>query len=124
MLSEIIDEFVYAKAREDEWRDKRRQLGVVIASALNDTIVEGTKTHTVDNYKVIVKSTVNRRVDWVKFDEAMIGHKHPPVKTRRELDVRGLKWIKENDEELYLRLCDAIESRPGAPQVTVNEVEK
>lgn len=123
-LDELIAEFRDWKTREESAKEARRAVAEKIAAALEHP-EEGSKTHAVGGYKVTIKGVVNRRVDWELFDGVCftlpVGVP-PPVVQKRELDMRGVRWIQANEPALYARLATAITATPGAVQVEVRDV--
>ena len=117
-MEDLVKAYVKAKKAEARATEKRRKLAAELADALEHPD-EGSKTHTVGDYKVTVKGSLNRRVDWDAFDQ--VTAQHPPCKTKRELDVKGLHWFKENDKRTYEKYLETITTKPGAVQVSVKE---
>lgn len=125
-MKEHVAAFAEAKRLEEQWKQKRIEAGNAIAEALG-TPDEGSKTHKVDELgvKVTVKQPVNRRVDWTAFDAVAAAHpgEHLPVVHKRELDTKGLKWIRDNQPQLYAELARAITATPGRVQIEIKEAK-
>ena len=123
-LENLIERWAGIKVAEDNLREERQELARDIAAALEHP-AEGSKTHNVGPYKVTVRGSVNRRVDWAAFEAVMAEHPeaHSPHKVKRELDAVGLRWIQENEPGLYLALSEAITSTPGAPGIKVEVID-
>lgn len=119
-LEILVTDYQTAKAAEDTATAERRRLATLIADALEHPI-EGSKTHTVGGVKVMVKGTVNRKVDWPLFLEccAMRPQIAPPYIETQKLDMKGMQWVEENQPEFYRALCQAVTEKPGAVSVTV-----
>jgi hypothetical protein len=122
---DLIKQYLQAKAEEAAAIARRVSLGEQLAKELGAP-AEGSKTHHVGAYSVEVNQPINRKVDWETMDKVLAGNpdRPAPVKTKRELDVPGLKWIRENDPGFYACLATAITATPGRVQVTIKEVEK
>lgn len=80
---------------------------------------EGSKTHTVGDYKVTISARVNRSIDWEKFDE--VSKKIPeslwPVK--RALDETGVKYLANNEPAMYKILSSALTVKEGKTGVSI-----
>jgi hypothetical protein len=121
-LNELINQFIIAKEKEKLAIEERVKLAEQIANRF-EKHEEGNKSHDIEKYKVTVKRTINRTVDWNQFDEISQGKEHIPVKTKRELDEVGLKWIRENDSKYYVELSRAITAKPGRIAIEIKERE-
>ena len=119
-MENIVGEFLEAKRNEEEWREKRRWYAQQIAQYA-EAPAEGSKTVTMGGYKVKVVATVNRRVDWGALDA--LGLKQPPVRTKRELDLTGLRWHEKENPGIYTAIAQCITATPGAVSVTVEELD-
>lgn len=121
-MRDLIEKYLSAKAAEQMAIDTRVAIGNEIAEKLG-TPAEGSATHEVDGYKVTVKQPVNRRVDWDAFDRVTDGWEpqHLPITTKRELDAKGLRWVKENLPGAYEKLARAITATPGRIAVEIKE---
>jgi len=118
-IEALVSAFEAAKREEEKAVAHRRELGDRIAAELAHP-EEGSKTHTVGHYKVVIKGTINRKVDWALFDAVQMPNGIPaPVINKPSLDVVGLKWIQDNEPSLYARLATAITAKPGAVQVVI-----
>lgn len=80
---------------------------------------EGSKTHTVGDYKVTITARLNRSIDWEKFDE--VSSKIPqslwPVK--RALDETGVKYLANNEPTMYKILSSALTIKEGKTGVSI-----
>ena len=87
---------------------------------------EGSATHNIDGFKVVITQGVNRKVDLDMLD-AIPANKFPvelrPVKMVRETDVTGVKYLKNNEPELYALLAPALTVKPSKPSVVVTRVD-
>lgn len=119
---ELLLQYLELKAQEEELRSERRVIATKLMALLPHP-EEGTKTHTIDEYKITLNQRMNRKVDWNKFDAVMrrFPGKHAPERLKRELDVPSLKWVRQNQPELYMALSDAIIATPGLPSITVKD---
>ena len=123
-LEKLAQRYQQLKAAEDEVKTARREAGEALAAALEHPY-EGSKTYEVGGYRITIKSTINRKVDWELFDGVAFSLPSgipSPVITKRELDTVGLRWIQKHEPEVYARLATAITAKPGAVQVEVRDV--
>jgi hypothetical protein len=123
-LEKLAHRYLQLKAEENEAKEARRAVGEELAAALEHPD-EGSKTHTVGGFKVTIKGTVNRKVDWELFDGVAFSLPPgipAPVVVKRELDVVGLRWLQREQPEFYARIARAITAKPGAVLVEVRDV--
>jgi hypothetical protein len=123
-LEKLAQRYQQLKAAEDEAKTARREAGEALASALEHPD-EGSKTHKVGGYRITIKGTVNRKVDWELFDGVAFSLPPgipAPVVVKRELDVVGLRWLQREQPEVYARIARAITAKPGAVLVEVRDV--
>lgn len=87
---------------------------------------EGSKTTNVEGYKIVAKGVVNRRLDVDKWDEIreQIPEALRPVKYKPSLDEAGVKWLRNNEPEIYTTLAGCITSKPGKTGFTITKVEE
>ena len=116
--TEIAEDLFKAKQAEREAEERRIQLEEELVAVLGKRD-EGSKTHTVGQYKVVITGRVNRKIDWEAFDQ--LSHKIPenlwPVK--RALDETGVKYLANNEPQLYKLLSKALTIKPAKTAVTI-----
>lgn len=101
-IESLATDWLRAKGEEAAANKKR----VKIESQLVELIGkkdEGSQTQKVGNFKITTTGKVTRKMDWEKW-ESIKGQIAPvlhPVKTKKELDEKGVKWLQENEPELY-----------------------
>ncbi len=122
-VAELIKRYIEAKQVEAEAIARRVILGDTLAAILGAPS-EGSKTHEVDGYTVKVTQPVNRRVDWAVWDAIPNPPEHLPVTVKRELDLKGLRWVQENQPDLYRELSKAITATPGRVALEIKETSK
>lgn len=115
---EIAEDLFNAKMAEKEAEAKRIALEEELVAVLGKRD-EGSKTHTVGDYKVTITGRVNRKIDWEAFDT--LSHKIPenlwPVK--RALDETGVKYLANNEPQLYKALAPALTVAPAKTTVSI-----
>lgn len=85
---------------------------------------EGATSHQIGPYKVTLTGRLNRKVDWDILDTLKIKDDLLPVKTKRELDVTGVKFLEEKEPAVYKTLTKALTIEPAKTSVTVIRTEK
>lgn len=101
-IETLATDWLRAKG-EEAAANKRR---VEIESQLVELIGkkdEGSKTQEVGNFKITTTGKVTRKMEWDKWasiKEQIPANLHP-IKTKEELDEKGVKWLKENQPEFY-----------------------
>jgi hypothetical protein len=95
--------------------------------ALVDCPAEGSKSHRGQQYKVTVTGNVHRKVDEAalsavreKLGEAIFDK---AFKFKAEVSVAGIKYLRDNEPELYLVASQAITATPGKSSVRVEVMD-
>lgn len=80
---------------------------------------EGSQTTDVGEYKVTTTGKVTRKMNWAAWEtiKAQFPAELHPVKTKPELDEKGVKWLQTHREDLYKLL--PIEVKPAKTAVEV-----
>jgi len=109
--------------REEEAAQKRRYEIEAQLSAAFDVKDEGAITHKIDGYKVTLSQPVYRSVD-ANFWHA-VKHRIPeemhPVKTKLEADAAGMKYLANNEPEIWSKIAEAFTNKQGKIGVQVPE---
>lgn len=123
-LAQLAAAFAQAKAEETRAADLRRELAALIQNMTGHT-AESSKTYKDGDWKVVVKQPVNRTMDWAAWEivKQSIPEEFWPVEMKPCIDEKGVKWIKDNDPEIYATLSGAMTTKPGAVSVTVTRIE-
>lgn len=118
---EIAQDLYEARQVEREANERRVQLEEELI-ALVGAREEGSKTHTIGDFKVIITGKLNRKIDWEIFDDSIasqIPESLQPVKIKRELDEAGVKYLANNEPQLYKLLSKALTIKPAKTAVTI-----
>lgn len=120
----IAEEILAARRAEKAAAERRIELEKEMIALLG-IMEEGSKTHTLDGYKVVIKQDIDRKIDWSVYDQ--IADRIPaslqPVKIKRDVDPTGVKYLKNNEPDLYAVLVPALTVKPAKPSVTVTRIE-
>ena len=84
---------------------------------------EGSQTVDASGYKITVTGKVTRKMDWDKW-KTVKAQIHPnlwPVKSKPELDEKGVKYLQANEPEIYALL--PIEVKTAKTAIEVKAVE-
>lgn len=109
-----------AKRDEDESRQARVAIEQQIIN-LTGCKEEGSQTHRAGEYRVTVTGKINRTLDRAAW-EAIAPHIPEdlrPVEYAPKLDTKGLRYLQENDPNVYRHVCEAVVAKPGKPSVEV-----
>lgn len=120
-LEELATEWLTAKADEARANKRRIQIEEHIV-ALTGKRDEGSQTHDLGKFKISVTGKTSRRMDWDKWEQVK-AQIHPdlwPVKMKPELDEKGVKWLQQNEVEIYAL---PIEVKPAKTAIEVKAVE-
>ena len=123
-LSHLAEAYEQAKAEETRATNLRRELAAQIQVMTGHT-AESSKTYKDGDWKVVVKQPVNRSMDWAAWETVKqdIPEELWPIETQPALDEKGVKWLMNNEPEIYRILSSALTTKPGAVSVTVTRIE-
>ena len=118
---EIANDLWAAKQAESEAKAKRIELEEELIAVLGSK-EEGQEKHAVGDYKITIEGKLIRRIDWKAFD-AHVASKIPasmhPVRMVREVDVTGVKYLANNEPQLYRLLSSALTVVPAKTYVKI-----
>lgn len=117
-LKELAEKWIAAKHAESEWNKRRIEIEERIV-ALTGKKDEGSQTVNEDVFKIVVTGKLTRKLDLEKW--AAVRDEIPrnlwPIKIKEELDERGVKYLQQNEPEIYAML--PIEVKPAKTAVSV-----
>ena len=109
-----------AKAAEEAANKARVAIEEQIIAALGQK-EEGAQTHNINGFKIEIVGKLNRKLDFAAWD--LIKEQFPenlrPIKVKEELDERGVKYLQQNEPELYALL--PMQVKPAKTAVKVVE---
>ena len=117
-LEQLSEEWLAAKEKERQATDDRIAVEEAII-ALTGKKDEGSQTIKADGFSIEVKGVINRKMDWKKWDD-VCGQIPPalrPVKLKPELDITGVRYLQQNEPDIYALL--PITVTPGKTGITV-----
>lgn len=118
----IAAEWIEAKKAEIKANKDRVDLEDELIALLGAK-EEGSETHNIDDFKIAITGRLNRKVDWDVFDKLCIPSDMQPVKVKRELDLKGLRYLEDNEPTIYKKLAKAMTVEPAKTSVTVTRKE-
>ena len=121
----VAEELIAAKAAEARAAKNRISLEEELISLLGAR-EEGAQTHALDGFKVTIEGKLSRKVDWKLFDQiaAKLPEDLVPVKVKRELDATGVKYLQNNEPQIYAKIAKALTVSPAKTAVTVTRIEE
>jgi hypothetical protein len=117
-IEALSAEWIAAKSAEEAANKARIEIENRIIAALGQK-EEGAQTHNIGQYKIEIVGKVNRKMDFAAWD--IIKDKFPenlrPIKVKEELDEKGVKYLQQNEPQLYAIL--PLEIKPAKTAVKV-----
>lgn len=119
-LETLAEQWLDAKRTETLWRDNRIALEEKLIATLGCKD-EGSQTHKAGQFKIRITGKMNRRLDEAAWNT--IAPKIPealrPVSYSPKLDTKGLRYLEQNEPDIYRQIAEAIIAKPGKPAVEV-----
>ncbi|NBT30480.1 MAG: hypothetical protein EBT13_00855 [Rhodobacteraceae bacterium] len=121
-VTTLARDWLEAKRAEQEAAERRINIEAQLAAAL-DVKDEGAITHKIDGYKVTLTQPVYRSVDaelWEKIkDRVPVAMR--PVKVKLEADATGIKYLANNEPEIWNKIAEAFTTKPGKIGIKIQE---
>ncbi len=123
-IADLAADYAAAKDAENQWATRRKTIAEAIQKITGHDS-EGQKTYAADGWKITVKAPLIRTMDWKQWEhtKAKIPVALWPVEMKPSLDEKGVKWLQNNEPELYYLLAECLTVKPGNVQVTVQPTE-
>jgi hypothetical protein len=126
LTKQVIALLLIAKQEENAAAKRRVELEQQLIELLRFSKPEGSKTESIDGYKVTFTSKINRTLDeakWLEIMDQVPERLHPiEVKTTLKVVDKGMRWLEENNQDIYRLVAQAITSKPAKIAVKVEEV--
>jgi len=122
-IEALARDWLEAKRAEGQANRQRIAIEKQIAEPL-DVPGEGSKTHTLDNFKVTLTQPVTRKLDadiWDEVKHRIPAHNHPVV-MKPSVDTTGVKWLIKNEPDTWNCIAAAFTTKPGKVGVKVEEL--
>lgn len=121
-LEPFISGWLLAKSDEAAAKQRRIDIEKAIIAITGKRADAGQMTVDAPGAKITIKTNFSLSLDWDKFDNELAAripaHKHP-IKTKRELDEAGVKWMQANDPASYLVLSEGLTRKENKPTVEI-----
>ena len=113
-LATLARDWLDAKRDEKKANMRRLDIEAQLAEAL-EIKSEGASTTHIEGYKITATQPVTRKVDVKRWQELQnaIDPAMWPVKWKLEADATGCKYLANNEPELWAKIADAFEAKPG-----------
>lgn len=120
ILPTLAESWRAAKRAEERAREERVRIEEEII-AITGCREEGSQTHDAGDWKITVTGKLTRKLDadaWARIEpsipEAMRHVKYVP-----SLDTTGLRYLENNEPDIYRLVAKAIETKPAKPSVSI-----
>ncbi len=127
-LQQACEKLAALKLAEHEANLARLAAENEVLALVGDLPAEGTTHHDAAGWRATVTTSIRRVVDADKLTE--IAAQIPDAIGKRllrwkpELVTRELRFVQNNEPEIYSILAQAIEAKPAKPSVKVERVEE
>lgn len=126
-MQKLIEAWLDAKMDETLAKERRVETERQLLDAIIDDGVElkeeGSKTVPHGGHKIVVTSKVYRKADFELLDAVLsdVPVNLHPIKTERKIDDKGIRWLRDNDPELYRKISKCITATPGKPGIAIKK---
>jgi len=119
-LEQLAMDFIDAKKSEEKAREIRVGIENKILE-LTGCKEDGAETHNIGEYKIVTKGALRYSCNIEDLDNVEIEGSLKPIKTERKFDLKGFKWLKENDTEVYEKIASVVKITKAKPSVTIQK---
>lgn len=123
-LAELIEAYTKQKAILDEAKQKF----AAIEEELTEEVgfkPEGSSTFHIHGHKITTTGRMTRKLDekvWAKIAQAVPGPiVNRLIKTKLDIDLKELRYIQNNEPNLFEHIAQAITAKPGKPSIKVEK---
>lgn len=122
-LNILAKQWLAAKQSEQEANKARLSIEDQIV-AITGNKAEGSETHDASGIKITVTGKMSRTLDISTWQgiESQVPSNLSPVIYKPSLDLKGLRYIEENEPEIYALVSKAIAMKPAKTAVAVKEL--
>lgn len=117
---EIVQGIIDAKSAEDAAKKQRVELEEELVNLVGKKD-EGSQTHKIGDYKVTITGKLTRSLDkkvWADIEQ-QIPHALRPVEYKPSLDTKGLKYLEDNEPEVFRAVSSAVTVKPARTAVSI-----
>lgn len=109
------------KRAEELARESRASAEQKLVALAKFEKLEGSSTIKNGDYKISLTAKLDRKLDVDAYlaIENNLPENMRPIKTKVELDLKGLKWMEENASEQYAIVAPCITTKPAKTAVKV-----
>lgn len=117
---DLIQEYLQAKTEADAATLRSKALAQQIIARMGAPD-EGQKTYVVGSYKLTIEQPVTTKIDWDAWDTVKdrIPEALHPIEMKASLDEKGVRWIRNNEPDIYSVLAQALTITPAPPSLSV-----
>jgi hypothetical protein len=121
----VLSELVVAKAAESSANKVRVALEEELIKVVGYDKIEGAQTFNIGDYKVTITGKLNRKVENVQglhmacLDLKLSPDLHP-IRTRVEVDQTALRYLANNEVEIFTRLAKFVVTEPSKTAVSIS----
>lgn len=123
-IDALAEAWLEAKSAENTAKAKRLKIEAELAEAL-EAKDEGSITHKLDDHKVTLTQPVYRKLDQEMWPSVMykVPEQMRPVKTKLEADPAGMKWLANNEPEMWVKIAPAFTTSKGKIGIKVEKLK-
>jgi len=119
-LAKLANDWRESKRAEESARDARLRIEQEILEQTGCK-EEGSQTHDAGDWRITVTGKLKRKLNadkWREIEDS-IPEALRPVEYKPALDTAGLRYLENNEPDIYRQICQAIETKPAKPSITI-----
>jgi hypothetical protein len=119
-LAKLATDWRESKRAEENARDARLRIEQEILEQTGCK-EEGSQTHDAGDWRITVTGKLKRKLNadkWREIEDS-IPEALRPVEYKPALDTAGLRYLENNEPDIYRQICQAIETKPAKPSITI-----
>lgn len=124
-LEDLAAAYLEAKKQEELARIHRVEIEKALIARVGIK-EEGSQTTTAGGFKITTTGKLNRKVDWARYERevrALIPEALRPVDYKPSLNTRGIKYVENNEPEIYKLMTRCMTTEPAKPAVAVQRID-
>jgi len=122
-LEHLVDQWVAAKRDEEAANRRRVEIEAAIIAKTGEPEEGSATVELADGRKLTVTSKITRTIDeqlWRSVLHDVPEHMRPIVFVETaKLDSKGLRWLRENQPQVYALVCTAITAKKAKSSIVV-----